>query len=170
MENTLINALDKFDKVEHFVSTLFEWIALAGILVMMLITVANVVGSKIFLKPVSGSIDIIMLSQLVAVSFGAASALIQGSHVRVLFFIDTFSPRIRDIVDCTIYFFTLVLFILIVWQLSAYGHSLFSGKEVSQTVRIPLYLFAYGAALGSISVCLVLFSSFVKSLSRLIKR
>lgn len=162
--------MDKFDKFNHLISTLFEWFGLAGLLVMMFVTCSDVIGSKIFLRPIPGSIDIVMLSQLVAISFVAASALLLGRHVHVEFFVTMLPPRIRDIVDCIMYFFALTLFALIIWRLSAYGYSLFTGKEVSPTARIPLYPFAYGIALACVPVSLILLSSFVKSLLRIVKR
>jgi TRAP-type C4-dicarboxylate transport system permease small subunit len=162
--------MNRFDRFNHLISSLFEWIGLAGLLVMMLITCMDVVGSKVFLWPVPGSIDIVMLSQLVAISFAGASALLLGRHVHVDFFVPMLPPRIRDIANCVMSFFALILFLLVAWRLSVYGYSLLTGKEVSPTARIPLYPFAYGIALASIPISLVLFSSFLKSLMRLIKR
>ena len=162
--------MDKFDRFNQIISTVFEWIGLAGLLVMMLITCMDVAGAKIFLWPVPGSIDIVMLAQLVAISFAGASALLLGRHVQVDFFVPLLPPRVREIVNCIMSFFGLVLFLLVIWRLSAYGYSLFVGKEVSPTIRIPLYPFAYGVALASIPICLVLLSSFLKSLMRSIKR
>jgi len=162
--------MDKFDRFNHLISTMFEWIGLAGLLLMMLVTCIDVIGSKIFLRPVPGSIDIVMLSQSVAISFVAASALLLGRHVYVEFFVTILPPRIRNTVDCIMHFFALVLFVLIAWRLSAYGYSLFTGNEVSPTARIPLYPFAYGIALACIPVSLVLLSSFIRSLLRILKR
>jgi len=162
--------MDKFDRFNRFVSTLFEWIGFAGLLVMMLITCADVVGAKLFLRPVPGSIDIVMLSQLVAISFAGASALLIGKHVQVDFFVLILPPRIRDIVECIMSFFALVLFLLVIWHLSVYGYSLLTGNQVSPTAYIPLYPFAYGIALTCIPICLVLLSSFLKSLMRSIKK
>jgi TRAP-type C4-dicarboxylate transport system permease small subunit len=162
--------MDKFDRFNRFGSALFEWIGIAGLLVMMLITCADVVGAKLFLRPVSGSIDIVMLCQLVAISFAGASALLAGRHVQVDFFVPLLPPRTRDIVECVMSFFALVLFLLIIWRLSAYGQSLLVGNEVSPTASIPLYPFSYGIALACIPISLILFSSFLKSLMRSIKR
>lgn len=162
--------MNRFDRFNRLAASLFEWVGLAGLLVMMFVTCIDVIGSKVFLRPVPGSIDIVMLCQLVAISFVAASALLLGRHVHVEFFITMLPPRIRDIVDCIMHFFSLTLFALIVWRLSTYGYSLFTGKEVSPTARIPLYPFAYGIALACIPVSLVLLSSFIKSLLRLIKK
>jgi TRAP-type C4-dicarboxylate transport system permease small subunit len=134
--------LEKFEKFNRSLSSWFEWIGLFGLLVVMFITCIDVIGAKLFLRPIFGAIDIVVLSQLVAISFACAFALILGRHVRVEFFV----ARL------------------------VYGYSLQTGGEVSATARIPLYPFAYGIALASIPVCLVFLLEFLKSLTRIAKK
>jgi TRAP-type C4-dicarboxylate transport system permease small subunit len=165
-----MTVLEKFEKFNRLLSGWFEWIGLAGLLVVMFITCIDVIGAKVFLKPVFGAIDIVMLSQLVAISFAASFALILGRHVRVEFFITRLRGRAQAVVECVISLLGLVLFILIIWRLSVYGYSLKEGSEVSPTALIPLYPFAYGAALASIPVCLVFLSRFLNALSGMVKR
>jgi len=162
--------MDKFDKFNRLLSRVFEWLGLGAFLVMMLITCIDVIGSKIFLRPVPGSIDIVMLSQLVAISFTAASALIFGRHIHVDFFVTILPRHAQVAISCIMHFFVLVFFGLVVWRLCAYGYSLQIGKEISPTAHIPLYPFAYGIALASIPVCLVSLSDLLKSIFRLTKR
>lgn len=162
--------IDRFDKFNRSTSRLFEWIGLAGLLAMMLVTCADVIGSKLFLSPVPGSIDIVMLSQLVAISFAAASALLLGRHVRVEFFVAMFPERLQALIDCLMHLLGLIFFGLVVWRLGVYGYSLKIGTQVSATAHIPLYPFAFGISLASIPLCLVLLSQFLKSMARLVKK
>ena len=62
-----------------------EWIGLFAFILMMLITTIDVMGTKFFLLPVYGSLDMMMLAQLLAMTFAAASTLILGRHVQVEF-------------------------------------------------------------------------------------
>ena len=162
--------LDKIEKFNRSLSGWFEWIGLAGLLVVMFITCIDVIGAKLFLRPVFGAIDIVMLSQLVAISFACAFALILGRHVRVEFFVARLPRRAQVVIDSIISLLGLTLFILIIWRLCVYGYSLQTGGEVSATARIPLYPFAYGIALASIPVCLVFLVEFLKSLARMVQR
>jgi len=141
-----------------------EGVALVGFLLMMVVTCVDVIGAKVFLHPLLGSIDIVELSQLVAISFAAASALILGNHVQVEFFMVMLPKRLRAMGDCVVHLLGFLLFALIVWQLYLYGHSLQVAGEVSPTIRIPLSGFAYGFALASVPVCLVLLTKMIKSL------
>ena len=162
--------LDKIEKFNRSLSGWFEWIGLAGLLVVMFITCIDVIGAKLFLRPVFGALDIVMLSQLVAISFAAAFALILGRHVRVEFFVTRLPRRAQAIIDSIISLLGLALFILIIWRLCVYGYSLQTGGEVSATALIPLYPFAYGIAFASIPVCLVFLLEFLKSLARIVKK
>jgi len=146
-----------------------EAVAAVGLLLMMVVTCVDVVGAKVFLHPLFGSIDIVELSQLVAISFTGASALILGNHVKVEFFMVMLPKRLRALVDAIIHLLGFLLFALIVWRLLAYGYSLQEAGEVSSTIRIPLYGFAYGFAVATVPLCLVLLTDMIKSLKLLIE-
>jgi len=163
-------SLDKFDKFNRKISMGIEWVGLAALILMMLITTIDVISAKLFLRPVYGALDIMMLAQLVAISFAVAATLILGQHVKVEFFVVLLPERVQAIIDCMIYLLGLFLFVLIVWRLFLYGYDLQTGGEVSSTARIPFHPFAYGVAIACIPVCLVYFSFFIRSILRVLKR
>lgn len=165
-----MSALEKFEKFNRRLSDWFEWIGLAGFLVMMFITCIDVIGAKLFLLPVFGAIDIVMLSQVVAISFAAAAALILGRHISVEFFVVMLPRRVRALIDIIIHLLGLTLFIVIIWRLCVYGYLLQTGGEESATARIPLAPFAYSIALASIPVCLVFLLEFLNAIVRMAKR
>jgi TRAP-type C4-dicarboxylate transport system permease small subunit len=165
----LTSLLKKFDRFNQRFSYLVEWIGFCGLLMMMFITCIDVMGAKIFRLPVPGAIDFVMLSQLFAVSCAVAATLILGRHVEVEFFVPLLPKAVRGIVDCLIQLLGLLLFVLICWRLIVYGHMLQTAHEVTSTIRMPLYPFAYAMVLAFILVCLVYLQRFIVSLLRLIK-
>ncbi len=165
-----MSILERLKYGNHRLSFLVEWIGLTGILLMMFITCIDVLGAKVFLLPVPGSIDIIMVSQLVAISFAIAGSLILGRHVEVEFFVPLLPKPLQHISHCVIQFFCLFLFIMICWRLFAHAYSLYSGNEVSPTLRIPMYPFAYGASFACIPVCLFYLHGFITSIMRIVKK
>jgi TRAP-type C4-dicarboxylate transport system permease small subunit len=165
-----MTVLDRLEKFNRHLSVYLESIALVGFLLMMVVTCVDVIGAKVFLHPLLGSIDIVKLSQLVAISFAAASALILGNHVKVEFFMAMLPKRLRALADCMVHLLGFLLFALIVWRLFVYGYSLQAAREVSSTIRIPIYGFAYGFAVASVPVCLILLTEMIKSLMTLISR
>ena len=162
--------LGKFEKSNRRLSGWFEWIGVAGLLLVMLITNIDVIGAKLFLSPLRGTIDMVMLFQLVAIAFAGASTLIIGRHVRVEFFVTRLPRRAQAIINSIVSLIGLGLFILIIWRLCVLGYSFQSGGETTATAHIPLYPFAYLAALASIPLCLVLLHEFLSSLARVVKR
>lgn len=166
----LTTRLDKFEKFVSRLSGWFEWIGIAGLLMMMLVTSIDVVGGKLFTWRLLGAIDIVMLSQIVAIAFACACALIVGRHVRVEFFITRLPQRTQAVINSIISILGLGLFIIIIWRLTVLGYSFQAWGVTTATIYIPLYPFAYGVALASIPVCLVFFVELIKSLGQVAKR
>lgn len=158
--------LDKFERFNRRLSSWFEWIGLAGILVMMVVTCVDVVGAKVFKRPVLGSIDIVMLCQIVAISFACSMTQLVGRHIKVEFFF-FFLPRlVQRVVNSIIHLIGIGLFIVIIWRLFVLGHSFQTFGEYSMTIYIPYYPFAYGIGFACIPVCLLLVVEFLKSLTK----
>ena len=139
---------------------------LAAMLLMMVVTCVDVVGAKIFQWRLLGALDIVMLSQVVAISFAAAMAMILGQHIRVEFFFDLLPRRAQAVVNSIVLLLCVGFFIVVIWRLVVLGYSFQISGEYSPTAYIPLYPFAYGIAVACIPFCLVLLLEFIKSLAR----
>ena len=161
--------LEKFDRFNRKISGWVEWIGFGALFLMVVLTCVDVIGAKIFLTPVPGSIDIIMLAQLIAVSFAGAMVLILGRHVQVEFFMILLPKRFQSLVDALINVLCLVFFIIIVWRLFVHGFDLQSGGEVTMTAGIPMAPFAYAAALAMIPFCLVFLQRFLSAILSVVK-
>jgi len=162
--------LGKFEKFVSRLSGWFEWIGIAGLLLMMLITGIDVVGGKLFTWRLLGALDVVMLSQIIAIAFAAACALIIGRHVRVEFVVTRLPQRAQAVINSIISILGLGLFILIIWRLTVLGYTFQTSGVTTATVYIPLYPFAYGIALASIPICLVFLVELMKSLAKVVKR
>jgi TRAP-type C4-dicarboxylate transport system permease small subunit len=162
--------LDRYKKFNDRLSIWMEWVGLVAIMLMILITCVDVIGAKIFLRPVFGAIDIVMLAQLIAIAFAACATLLMGRHVQVEFFVMMLPQKLQAIVDAFIQLLGLGLFAVMAWQLFVYAHLLQITGEVSSTARIPLHFFAYAVALSMIPVCLILLRYFLKSIGLVVKK
>jgi len=162
--------LDKFEKFNRRLSDWFEWIGLVGLLLVMVITCIDVVGAKVFRWRLYGALDIVMLFQIVAIAFAVSMTLILGRHIQVEFFFKLLPRRARAIINSFVLLLGLGLFSMIIWRLSVLGYSFQTSGEYSATIHIPYYPFAYGIALASIPVWLVLLLEFLKSLTKRVQR
>jgi TRAP-type C4-dicarboxylate transport system permease small subunit len=165
-----MSLLEGFDRFNRRLSFGLEWIGLAGLLAMMLITCIDVAGAKIFKWPLHGALDLVMIAQLFAVAFAVASGLALGRHVEVEFFVPLLPKTLQRIVAAVVHLICLALFVVICWRLFSYGHFLQIGRDVTPTLRLPLYGFAYAAAAGLVPVCLIYLHRFLLSLLRIAKK
>ena len=160
----------RFERYVEVFSTWLAWIGFTALVIMMTITCIDVVGAKLFLRPVFGAIDIVMLAQLVAIAFGGSATLILGRHVQVEFFMLLLPERVKAVVDAFVYLLCFALFALIVWRLVIYGHIMQTGGETSSTARIPLYPLAYSISFACIPLSLKLFLEIIKSILKAAKK
>jgi len=165
----LSRVLKKIEKINHLISHWLERIGILGLLLMLGVTCVDVVGAKLFKTPVHGALDIVTLSQVVAIAFTIAMAQIAGRHVRVELFVSRLSDRSRGIVDSFIYLFQFILFGVIVWRTSMLGRSLQIAGEVSATLFVPLYPFVFAIALGCVPICIIFLIKFLYSLMKVAK-
>jgi TRAP-type C4-dicarboxylate transport system permease small subunit len=156
--------LEKLDRFNRTVSGWAASIGYAALVFMVLLTCADVLGTKLFLLPVPGSLDMIMLAQLIAITFAAAMTLRQDRHVSVEFFVVLFPRRVQAVLDCVVQLLGLILFVVIAWRLFDHGNYLQAVGEQTPTARIGMAPYTYAAALAIVPVCLVLLQQFLSAL------
>jgi len=158
--------LGRFEGFCRWLSRCCEWIAIVGLLVVMAVTCVDVIGAKAFRLPVPGALDIVILSQALAIAFAAAITLVHGRHIRVEFLLNILPKPAQRIVNIIMLLIGLGLFIMIISQLYDLGRYFQKGGEVSMEIGIPLYPVAYGIAIAGIPVCLVFIVELLKSFSK----
>jgi len=166
----LPSMLRRLEKMNHYISVWFERIGIIGLLIMLGVTCVDVIGTKFFRIPIHGALDIVTLSQVVAIAFCIAIAQIAGRHVRVELFVSKLSEASQAVIDSFIYFFQFILFALIVWRTYVLGRSLQIAGEVSATLFVPLYPFVFAIALGCVPVCIIFLLKFLNSVIKVVKR
>lgn len=155
--------LKRLKSVNQGLSGWFEWISFAGLLLMMAVTCVDVVGTKLFQAPLFGSIDMVVLLQLLGVSFAGSITLVTDRHIRVDFFWNLLPRVARNLLDSLVHLLLFGFLASLVWRLFALGFSFQAGGEESATARIPLFPFIYSAAVACIPMCLVYFQQFLQS-------
>jgi TRAP-type C4-dicarboxylate transport system permease small subunit len=155
--------MNKFRQINENMSRRFEWIGIAAFVFMMALTTIDVIGAKLFLRPVNGALDMMMILQLLAMGFALGSTYIGNRHVQVEFFMPLMPKLARRIIAFFIQSLVLLLFMVMTWQLFSYGHDLKLYGEVSATVRIPLYPFTYATAAAFIPACLAALAKWLQA-------
>lgn len=139
---------ERLERANFLFSTYLEFVAIVGLLLIMLITTVDVVGAKLFRWRVFGAIDMVMLSQIVAIALSGGATLISGRHIAVEFFLRVLPNRARRIIAVAVSLMLLAFCSIALWRLVLLGHSFRESGEHSATAYIPLFPFAYVIALG----------------------
>lgn len=139
-----------------------ETLGVYAVLFIMVLTVIDVIGAKVFVRPVRGSTELVGFAQLLAIAGGMAMACFAGRHVALEFAVDRLPAPAKRVVQAIVAVLGLVLFGVLSWQSFLYGKALAGSGQIASTARIPFYPFAY--ALAVLSAVTVLY--FVVELGR----
>ena len=159
-----------FKKVTEKVADILEYLAIAGVMIMVLINCADVLGSKLFGWPVPGATELISLLQLATLALALGATQKVRGHINVEMFIYLLSERKRSIMVAVTLLFELIIFIYLLKEAVNYGNSLKLAGEVSGTIQIPFYPFAYLLAVCLCPVVVLAFFEFFASLREGFKR
>jgi len=142
-----------------------ETLGVYAVLFIMILTVIDVVGAKVFVRPVRGATELVGFAQLVAIAGGMAMACFAGRHVALEFVVERLPAVPKRVVEAVVALLGLFLFGVLAWQSFLYGRALASSGQIASTARIPFYPFAY--ALAVLSAVTVLY--FVVELVRAVR-
>lgn len=120
------------------------------------VTFADVIGSKILNRPVVGSYELVMLSQVFVIGLAGAHVFLRGRHVQVEFFVDMMPKWAKVAVMVFVAGLSLFLFGILTVEGLLYGESLRKVKETSGTINLPLFPFAYVLGISAFLLVLVL--------------
>jgi len=165
------------EKISGELARILYWVAGISIVAMMLLTCADVALRFCvtiyhsthweFLtpfRPIAGTYELVGYMATVAVAFAMAHTTVEKGHVAVSFVVDLLPTRVQTVIATITNSCGLLFFILIAWRSLLYGSHLKASGEVSLTLQLPFYPFAYGIAFAALAVCPVLLTDLLKNL------
>ncbi len=135
-----------------------ETIGVVAILLMFVFTVVDVVGAKLFLKPLRGATDLVGFAQIIAISSTIAIGLFLEKHIKIEFLVPRMPRLFQKISDCLVNIFGIALFIFLAWGSFQFGLSLKRAGEMASTAHLPLYPFAFALAVFAVIASLYFIS------------
>jgi TRAP-type C4-dicarboxylate transport system permease small subunit len=139
-----------------------------GMMVSMLLGVADVVGTDLFGMPVPGTLEITE-STMVLIVFGAlAYTQSRRGHIRVELLYNHVGPRGKSFMEVATHLIAVVYFTLLAWQ--GYQELLYSWelKEATMgTIRLPLYPARFFLVVGTVLLVFQLVLDLIQDLGRL---
>ena len=149
------NALEGFGKISYLISVWFERIAMVAIVGIIVATIVDVLGDKLFDKPLSAGTEIVYFLQVIAIAGALAFTKIDGKHIR-LEFVDSFPRRLKNAFNLLSAVLGLGLFVILSWKSYEYAQALKTANEVTAASRIPIFPFVIWVGICCIPLCLVL--------------
>lgn len=140
------------------------------IMAVMLLTVADVFGRRFLNKPVTGSYEISQLVLVIIVFTTIAYCQLLKGHITIDLLVSRLQRRIQDVINSIVYVLFLVTFGLLSWQLFVYALEALQKKEVSGTILIPVYPFAFIAAIGCTLLCLIVLTHLMMFIAKAVEK
>ncbi len=153
----------RFEKLINILTYRFNWIAAFAVVVMMILTSADVI-LRLFRHPIPGTYEIVGLLGAVVIAFSLAYTSAERGHIAVDFLVRKFPRKVQSFIAIANNLIGAALFGLIAWQSILYASDLKQSGEVSMTIQMPVYPFVYGIAFGCGLLCLLLLTESFKSL------
>ena len=164
---------DKIDHLERFTNSFskwLNWVAGVGLVGMLGLIIADIIGNKFFKNPIPGAIEIVAFLGVVVTAFAIAYTQILRGHIRVEFIVMRLPVRVQAIIASFVLLLGIVLFAMLAWRSYEFGRVLQATGEVSMTQGIPFYPFVHALGFCCIPVCLVLLVELLKSVVKAVKK
>ena len=154
-------ALNKF-------SDLLKLIGAIALTAMMMLTVVDVIG-RFFKSPIFGSVELVgFLATIVVASALPYTYKVEG-HVGVEIVVRLLSEKIQTWIDILTRTITLILFILITWQMFLYAEDIQKTGEVSMNLEFPIYYIVYLLAFALLIFTITIVEVIITDITKLRK-
>ena len=110
------------------------------LVLIMLLSVASIIGRSLFLAPIQGDFELVQIGCAVAVFAFMPWCQLRGGHIVVDFFTTKARPAVRARLDAISHTLLGLVAALIAWRLVFGAIDLFEYEETTMVLRIPSWL------------------------------
>jgi len=145
-------------------------IALITLILMMLVTVADVVLRYFFNAPILGSNEIVEYLMVITGFLGLGWCAIKGGHLKVGLIIDRMPSRYQTVTDIVTFILALSVVPLLVWQAFSQAEYTLLEKCTSDVLKVPNYPFYIIEGIGIAIFTIVILMLLIKLIAGLNKK
>ncbi len=136
--------------------TVAAYIAGVVLVLLMLLTSADVAGRYFLNSPITGVFDLTHFAVLTMTFLGLAYCCFHDGHVAIELFYDKMNHRTKLVLDRLTNLAGCILFLVIAWQSVVQSVLVRQLNETSQLIEIPFFPFYWLLAFGSILFAFVM--------------
>ncbi|HTY21839.1 MAG TPA: TRAP transporter small permease [Desulfomonilaceae bacterium] len=147
--------MKSFTKAMALTSRSMCAVATAGLIVMMVLTLADV-ALRAFGRPIPGTYELVGILGAIIIGFSIPYTTMARGHVIMDFLTGSLSGPARTALHVLTRLLAIAFFIVAGWNLCLLGHSYGRAGEVTLTLKLPLYPIFYVVAFCCFVECLML--------------
>ena len=125
-----------------------QYVGMAFVVLMMVLTVIHAVGRYGFNKPITGLVEMSCFMLVIIIFLTGAYTQVVKGHICITLVVDRFSERTQAIIDSITYTLSLAFAIVVFWQSVVRGVYLMGSGYVTAMLGIPHFPFLYIVAIG----------------------
>lgn len=149
---------DSLIKVLSPVTELLSKIGSSILVLMVIITVADVIGRKMFNMPVKGAYELGEMLLVVVVFLNLPNTEMQDGNVTIDILFVRFGQKAKKIIQSLMYVLFLVISVLFTWQVFVLASDEATGGFTTNTLNIPTSPVIFIGAFGCGILTLVVFA------------
>lgn len=140
-------------KIIHAAAKYLQYIAAAGLVVLMMLQVANMAGRLLFSAPIEGTTDLGSYMLLVITALGFGWAALEGRHIKVNLLTDHIPAKPRFVLEMCI--LTMILAVVVYLTYVNAWAGITWPERSSSVLKIPYKPFRLilAGGFGVLSVC-----------------
>lgn len=161
---------ESFKKIVNIYNNILHIIASILLFLLMILTIADVVGRSILNKPITGTYEITGLLLAIIVFFSLGKTQLSKGHIEIDIITDKLSKKTQNILESIVSLMLFLLTLLITWQLYEYGLRTFQGNETTGDLGLPLWIFIGFTLFGALAYSLSYLLNSIQLMLRVVKR
>jgi TRAP-type C4-dicarboxylate transport system permease small subunit len=154
--------MKSFAKAMTLTSRLMCAVAVAALIAMMILTLADVI-LRAFARPIPGTYELVGILGAVIIGFSIPYTTMIRGHVIMDFLTERLSVRTRTGLHVLTRALAIAFFIIAGWNLCLLGQGYIKAGEVTLTLKLPLYPIYYVVAFCCFIECLMLIVDLIPS-------
>lgn len=143
-------------------------VAMLLIVLMMLVTVADVIGRLIY-KPIPGTFELTRLALAVIVFASLGYSQIHKVHIAINIFVSRMPMIIQNVIEVFNTVLSIATFSVVFWQMLKYAERLAGVNQVTAVLRAHIHPWVIVSAVGVLFFCLVLIWDLIINVNKLFK-
>ena len=155
-------AMKSFTKAMEFTSRLMCAVAVAALVAMLVLTLADVV-LRGFGWPIPGTYELVGILGAIIIGFAIPYTTMAKGHVMMDFLTESLSRPVRTVLHVLTRLLAIAFFIIAGWNLCVLAQGYSKAGEVTLTLKLPLYPVFYVVAFCCFVECLMLVAELTPS-------